>query len=384
MSTRLLVVTGAAGTAVLVLCALSAVGGSQVKATADGWSGWTGTVDSVSVSDKDAMTPDDEVAVQLLARSAKAAGAVAYSGRVTAEDGTGRMSTTLVHVPGRGTLTTVVSATLSQPVFAADGRSGSFADEGRQLDLLRINYRVLRQADLDATVAGRAAEAVVAVGADGATAARYWIDSATGLLLRKELVDATGAVRVRSGFDSLVLSADTAAVDRASAAQADDPWGSELDAAGLRAARQAGCDCPDSLPGGLTLVETRRAPAGSVGATPVIHQLFSDGLVSASLFTLQGSLSDGDTEGLKARGFTFTDLDGLAAWVRGGRAPASTATVVWQCDDSVLTLVTDDALAPMTVARSVLSALPPQVAAVDDSFLGRVARGWHRVTGGGP
>ena len=35
MSARLLVVTGAAGTAVFVLCALSAVGGSQMKATGE-------------------------------------------------------------------------------------------------------------------------------------------------------------------------------------------------------------------------------------------------------------------------------------------------------------------------------------------------------------
>jgi sigma-E factor negative regulatory protein RseB len=383
VSVRVLAVTGAAGTTALVLCALAAVGGSQTTATGGGWAGWTGSVDSVSVSDKDAMTPDDAVAVQLLARSARAADTVAYSGRVTAEDGTGQVTTTLVHAPGFGTLTTVMSDTLNKPVFAPDGRSGSFADEGRQLDLLRVNYRVLRQADLDTGVAGRPAEAVVAVAADGTTAARYWIDSDTGLLLRKELVDPSGAVRVRSGFDSLDLSVDSAAVARAAAAQGQDPWGTELDAAGLRAARQAGCDCPDSLPGGLTLVETRRAPAGAVGEVPVVHQLFSDGLVSASLFTLAGSLSDVDGDGLKARGFTFADLGGLGAWVRGGRSPASTATVVWQCDDAVLTLVTDDALAPMDVARSVLSALPPSVAVVDDSFVGRVVRGWHRVVGGG-
>ena len=61
-----------------------------------------------------------------------------------------------------GTVTTVVSDSLREPVFAPDGRSGSFADEGRQLDLLRINCRVLRQADLDTSIAGRPAEAVVA------------------------------------------------------------------------------------------------------------------------------------------------------------------------------------------------------------------------------
>jgi len=383
VSARLLVVTGAAGAAVLALCSLAALGGSPTRSASDGWAGWTGEVDTAAVSDKDAMTPDDAVAVRLLARSAQAAGSVGYSGRVTAEDSSGRVTTTLVHAPGRGTVTTVVSDSLREPVFAPDGRSGSFADEGRQLDLLRINYRVLRQADLDTSIAGRPAEAVVAVGSDGETAARYWMDAETGLLLRKELVDAAGAVRVRSGFDELSLTFDVIAVAKAEKAQVADAWGDELDAAGLRAARLAGCDCPDSLPGGLTLVETRRAPAGSVGAVPVVHQLFSDGLVSASLFTLQGSLTDADTEGLRARGFTLTDLDGLSAWVRGGKSSASSATVVWECDDDVLTLVADDALRPLAVAQAVLSALPPTRPTEDDSFLGRVARGGDRVTGGG-
>ena len=60
-----------------------------------------------AMSDKDAMTPDDAVAVRLLARSAKASGTVGYSGRVTAEDSTGAVTTTLIHAPGRGTVTTV-------------------------------------------------------------------------------------------------------------------------------------------------------------------------------------------------------------------------------------------------------------------------------------
>lgn len=383
MSARLLVATGALGAAVLAVCSLAALGGSDSQQSGDGWAGWTGSVDQTAMSDKDAMTPDDAVAVRLLARSAEASGSVGYSGRVTAEDSTGTVTTTLVHAPGRGTVTTVVSDKLSEPVFAPDGRSGTFADEGRQLNLLRINYRVLRAADLDATVAGRTAEAVVAVNADSAVAARYWLDSETGLLLRKELVDADGSVRVRSGFDTLSLTVDDAAVARAATVQGEDAWGDALDDAGLRAARQAGCDCPDSLPGGLMLVETRRAPAGTVGAVPVVHQLFSDGLVSASLFTLQGSLTDADTEGLKARGFALTDLDGLPAWVRGGQSTSPSATVVWECDDDVLTLVTDDALKPLRLAESVLSALPPTAPAVDDSFLGRVARGWAKVTGGG-
>ena len=76
-----------------------------------------------------------------------------------------------------------------------------------------------------------------------------------------------------------------------------------------------------------------------MGAVPVVHQLFSDGLVSVSLFTLQGSLSDADAEGLRARGFARTDLDGRSAWVRGGdvaprRAPPWSGSATTTCSPS--------------------------------------------------
>jgi sigma-E factor negative regulatory protein RseB len=381
VSARLVVATGAAGAAVLVLGGLAMLGSTSTKVGMDGWTGWTGRPDSVAVSDKAAMTPDDAIALKLLERSAGAARTVAYTGEIVVQDGGETVTTTLVRVPGRGTVSTS-SADGAEPVFAPDGRSGSFADEGRQLDLLGINYRVLREAGLDTTVAGRPAEAVVAVDGDGVLAARYWLDAETGLLLRKELLDDEGAVWSRTGFESFSTAVDAAVVDSAQAATPDDPWSQRLDAAGLKKARQAGCDCPEVLPGGLSLVETRRAPAGTLASVPLVHQLFSDGLVSVSLFTMEGELSDGDRDGLRARGFELADLDGLPAWVRGGDTAASTATAVWQCDSSVLTLVTDDAFAPMTVVRSVVTALPPTTSVEDASFWDKVRRGWDRVTGG--
>lgn len=381
MSARLLVATGAAGAAVLALGSLAMLGSTSTKVGMDGWTGWTGKQDAVAVSDKAAMTPDDAVALKLLERSAGAARTVAYTGRVVVQDGSETVTTTLVHVPGRGTVSTD-AAEGSKPVFAPDGRSGSFADEGRQLDLLGINYRVLREAGLDTTVADRPAEAVVAVDDQGDLAARFWLDAETGLLLRKELLDDEGAVWSRTGFDSFSTDVDAKAVDAAQASMPDDAWSERLDRAGLKAARQAGCDCPDALPGGLALVETRRAPAGTFASVPLVHQLFSDGLVTVSLFTMQGDLSDSDRDGLRARGFELADLDGLPAWVRGGASASSTATAVWQCDTSVLTLVTDDAFEPMTVVRSVVSALPPTTSVEDTSFWDKVRRGWDRVTGG--
>jgi sigma-E factor negative regulatory protein RseB len=376
----MLVALGVAGAAALGLCGLSMIG-APTSGTGDGWTGWTGHVDSESVSDKAAMTPDDASAVRLLQRSADASRTVAYTGRVVVEDGSQTQESTLLHVPGLGTVSMSAGDDgVRTPMYAADGRSGSFADAGRQLDLLATNYRVLREAALDTTVAGRPAEAVVAE-EDGVVAARFWLDQETGLLLRKELLDDKGAVRDRAGFETLSTEVDKGLVQQAAAKEQDDAWGEVLSRAALEKARQGGCDCPESLPGGLTLVETRRAAAGTVGAVPVIHQLFSDGLETVSLFSLSGQLSEQDLDGLRARGYVLTDIDGLNAWVSGGSSAATRTAAVWQCEDEVLTLVTDDAARPIDVVGSVLSALPPSTPAEDASFWGRVVRGWERVTG---
>ncbi len=381
MSRRALVVVGTATGLGAVAVGALAVLGSVPAATlgADAWSGWTGRVDTTSVADRAAMTPDDAVAVTLLARSAAAASAVAYAGRAVTWDSSGTTTTDLTHIPGRGTISVTVGAPASRASLAPDGRSGSFADDGRPLALLRDNYRVLREADLDTTVAGRPAEAVVAVDASGVLDARYWLDSATGLLLRKELLDAKGLVRSRTGFETFRLGVPAGVVVPVAA---PDPWTESLSSTGLAVARAHGCACPESLPGGLALLDARRAPAGSVSAMPVVHQLFSDGVQTVSLFSIAGGLSSADADGLTARGFHREQLGDHVAWVRGGTPTEPTATVVWACSDYVLTLVTDDAADPLGTASSVLAAYPPVPDPTDTSWLARILRGWHRLTGG--
>ncbi len=378
MSRRLLLVTSAAtGVSALAVATLALVGSADTTTTTEAWSGWTGRVDTVSVADRAAMTPDDPVAVELLSRSAEAASSVAYAGVAVSWDRSGTVSTELTHLPGRGTIAQPVGSS-SQAKFAPEGRSGSFADDGRPLSLLRDNYRVLRQADLDAIIAGRPADAVVAVDAAGVLQARYWLDRDTRLLLRKELLDTSGAVRQRTGFTTLRIGAVTTS---AIPTTVQDVWTEPLDAAALVGARISGCACPDALPGGLELLDSRRAPAGAVATMPVVHQLFSDGLVSVSLFSLSGGMSADDGAGLVDRGFQRQELAGSYAWVRGGTEAAPTATVVWTCRGSVLTLVTDDAVDPLSTAAAVLAAFPADPEPGSDTLWTRVARGWTRVTG---
>jgi sigma-E factor negative regulatory protein RseB len=366
------------GAGALAVASLALVGSAETTAHSDAWSGWTGRIDTVSVADRAAMTPDDPIAVVLLSRSAAAASSVAYAGVAVSWDRAGTVSTELSHLPGTGTVARPVGTPSSQAMLAPEGRSGSFADDGRPLSLLRDNYRVLREADLDTTIAGRTADAVVAVDAAGVLQARYWIDRATGLLLRKELLDTQGAIRQRTGFSTLRIGPVSTAIVPTSAR---DAWTEPLNASALATARTAGCACPEALPGGLELLDSRRAPAGSVSTMPVVHQLFSDGLVSVSLFSFTGAMSPEDGAGLMARGFSREELAGSYAWVRGGTDTSPTATVVWTCRGSVLTLVTDDAVDPLSTAAAVLAAFPSDPDPADDTFWTRVGRGWTRVTG---
>jgi len=370
----------AAGLGAFAVCGLAALG--SVPATtvgADAWAGWTGKVDTTAVSDRAAMTPDDAVAVALLTRSAKASSTVAYTGRAVTWDRSGTTTTEITHLPGRGTVWLVAGAPATSARFSPDGRSGSFADDGRPLTLLRDNYRVLREAGLDTTVAGRAAEAVVAVDSDGTLDARYWIDAKTGLLLRKELLDAKGMVRNRTGFETLRFGVPTDAVVPA---PTKDEWVELLGPTGLATARTHGCACPESLPGGLALLEARQAPAGTVSTMPVVHQLFSDGVATVSLFSIEGALSEADTDGLIARGFTRQQLGDHFAWVRGGTSSSPGVTVVWVAKTNVLTLVSDDAEDPLATAGAVVAAFPPVPDPEDSSLWSRIARGWNRITGG--
>jgi sigma-E factor negative regulatory protein RseB len=378
VSARAVLVVGAvAGLAGLATVGLAAYGSVAEPTAASSYAGWTGRSDPDAAADRDAMTPDDAVAVALLERAADAAGTVAWTGRAVTVDRMGTAVTDLSHVPGRGTTVRTVGQD-SEATVAPDGRSGSIADAGRQLTVLRTNYRVVRAADLDCLVAGRATEAVVAYDADGTQAARFWLDAGTGLLLAKELVAPDGTVWSRADFERVRITPGSEPA--ITPAAATDEWSEPFDAEALAAARQGGCPCPEELPGGLVLLDTRRAPAGVMAEAPVVHQLFTDGLSAVSLFTFPGSLTGSDAEGLSARGFVPTDLGGQTAWVREGTTDSAAVSVVWAVPGSVLTLVTDDVEDPRAVVTDVVAALPP-AEATGDGLLDRVRRGWDRLTG---
>lgn len=334
----------------------------------------------------------DPGAVGLLRAAADAARRVPYEGRrFLTTWSRNRSSTSRVavsHTPGEGvryrsgtgggpTGSTGSTGEVFRPDQAdADGAGLTSATLG----LLTRNYSVVRAAD--ATICGRRARVVEARRADGTAAGRFWIDAQTGLVLHRELIDATGHPVVVSGFSeiSYTVQATGAApyglggtrggISRfpgsgtdGSAARGSGSvatlWGERLDGADLAGLRDRGWPVPKDLPGRLTLYEARRETGGDGS----VHLSYSDGLASVSVFVQRGHLDE-------------RALSGWRKGVRDGRTvyrrEALRRWAVSAGDGYVYTVLTD---APQSTAVAVAASMPGG----STPFWTRVSRGSHRL-----
>ncbi|HET8970250.1 MAG TPA: hypothetical protein VFN19_04255 [Candidatus Nanopelagicales bacterium] len=387
----LLTATLISGCAVLLAvaaggAALALLGDPDPPGAATGWTGWTPADSSshrTAQADRRAATPDDAAALALLGRAGTAAGTLAYTARTVTRSGTGMNPTTteVVALPGVGT---VVRSRDAAAVLAGDGRGSTLADAAHVLGLLEDNYRVVREVGADRQVAGRPALAVQVIRPDGTLAARYWVDEASGLLVRRDLEAAGAGATTTTRVTGLWLG--TANVGHLPPI-ATDGWPQLLGPAELAARRAAGCSCAQTLPGGLTLLQARTERPLPPGEG-VTHLLYSDGLTAVSLFDEPGRLDPAAVATLTAQGFTATDPGSRQVLERVG-VPGSadgdgTGEWVWQSGGSVLTLV--GPASPRGVAQDRLEQVagalaPPGEAAadVDDGLPARVQRGFDRV-----
>ncbi|MES9538279.1 sigma-E factor regulatory protein RseB domain-containing protein [Actinomadura sp. NPDC000600] len=300
----------------------------------------------------------DPGALALLRGAADAARRVPYEGRrfLTTRSG-GRAATSRVavsHTPGAGIRYRSGSAGEGYRPESAAGDTTGFTPA--TLALLTRNYSVVRAPD--ASVCGRPARVVEARRADGSPAGRFWIDRDTGLMLHRELIDATGRPVVASGFTEISFSASPiepsplsrplGGLSRFPGASAGSPventrvresasaWGRTLDRAGLAELRDRGWPVPEDLPGRLTLYDARREKDGGA-----LHLSYSDGLAAVSVFVQRGSLDERGMTGWQRtgrRGRTVFRRESLRRWaVSAGNgyvytvvtdAPQSTATAV--------------------------------------------------------
>lgn len=327
--------------------------------------------------------PSDPAALALLRRAARNARARSWTGTQVVTLRGARPATIQVeveHSAMAGTRSLVPAAPGAlQEVYDADASAvpGSSPlatpaglDAGRWESLLTANYSAGLAGS--GAVAGEVTDAVELRRADGSAAARLEVGRASGLVLRRQLFDAAGALLHSSAFTSLALVPAGAVVQvTGSAVGGGQPAGGPLTpgdssdgttaAAGetpvdddvLAALRAAGWTAPDELVPGLTLVGTRRdatAPAAAAGEA-ALQLTYSDGLSTVSLFEQRGRL---DRAG--RAGWQWQQRAGGAVLVR----PGLPERLAWADSGTVFTLVTD---LGDDVVDAALASLPRQRAA---------------------
>jgi sigma-E factor negative regulatory protein RseB len=303
------------------------------------------------------------VGLRLLQQAAAACQGTSYRGeQVMLWWGQGQASTSVVevwHQPGRMTLVRAfgtVSGTTARPGMADDqDPDGMLGVSERLLVLLQSNYQVAYAGR--GSVAGRPALIVEVRRPGGALAARFWLDAATKLPLRREMFAARAHMISEAGFTTLELGARGLDGMPASAAA---PWSAQLDRARLAALRAQGWPLPEQLPGNLVLFAASQTSAGS---GQVIDLSYSDGLVVVSLFVQRGELSRA------MPGWRQVTLDGRAVY----SDDPEQRSLAWSADGFVFTLIAD---VPVTTVSQVVTTLP---GTTRPGFWARMARGFRRL-----
>ncbi len=338
------------------------------------FAGWTGYASSINRSDSAAMTPDDDVAVRLLAKSAHVSTRLSFNATVTSWTPLGARQVSITHRAGRGTW--VIDAGSTQRLV--EGSTDSFTQAGKSLSLLATNYRVIRDASRDKVIAHRPTAAVNALDTQGRTVARFWIDPQTGLLIGKDAFTVNGSVRASFEFTALEVVRGSFAP----APTQTDSWGQAIDADQLQRLRRAGCGCPDALPENLSLLETHVSKAATVGGgAPAIHQVFSDGIAAVSLFVVPGSLNDQDAQSLRSAGFHMDDAASSGVWVRAAGTTDDSWTAVWVDRGHIVTAMVSGSVDDQRTLEMIVSAESPTVSLGESTVMGRVMLGWQRLVG---
>ena len=312
--------------------------------------------------------PSDARALQLLERASRAPATIAYHGVQFVSAWSERGSTSLLvevdHRPGRGT-TVHTSATPENPAadtfLPADGTEPSVIGVGTALQRLASNYTILLAGRR--SVSGRPADVVEARWPGSAQpAARFWLDAATGIVLRREVYDEQGRTTRASAFVEIVIG-NTAGTSTHLQPAMPHAWSTTVDYSDRTAMENKGWHCPDQLPGALDLVDARRG--GGPGA-PILHLSYSNGLAAVSLFEQRGRLDAANLDG-----YRLQEQGGRAVYVQDGMPQR----VVWSARGTVFTLVAD---APASTVDQVVAALPHDPIE-DGGRWHRLGRGFERV-----
>ncbi len=188
---------------------------------------------------------------------------------------------------------------------------------------------------------------------DGGLAARFWLDRATKLPLRKQVFDTSARLVSQDTFLGLTLGRPAAASAPAAGRMPRETPLSDGELARLRA---AGWPLPGQLPGHLTLVQAQQT-GGAPGS--VIDLAYSDGLSVVSLFLQRGHLPP------QLSGWSRVAVQGQQVFT----ADPDRRSVAWSARGFVFTVIAD---APEGTVDQVVMVLPHTAR---PGFLGRMRRG---------
>lgn len=300
---------------------------------------------------------DESGAVATLRRASDAAQNVAFSGerRVTIFDGVGPsiVSVRVEHIPGQGTSFEMAGVDDDAAAFIAGHAARADAGEGL-LELLVGKY------DLGVTGRGWVADrpsTVVTASIGGVLAARFWIDDATGLLLRRDLYDDGGLVR-SSQFTSLRVAERSFASHLPPVPGA--PSGTSLSMKFAPSLNDQGWSCPEELIGGYELTNLEQLHGD------VVHATYGDGLSTVAIYEQRGHL---DPRNL--HGFITQEMGGQPLYVRQGLPTVA----VWESSGTIYSVVSD---APDEATERVIAHLPHSAGA-EPGTVDRVTTGLRKI-----
>jgi sigma-E factor negative regulatory protein RseB len=223
------------------------------------------------------------------------------------------------------------------------------------LTLLRRNY-LIEYAGAG-TAVGRSARIVAVRRRDGSLAARYWLDSATSLPLRREMFDESGHLVNEGAFIDLNFGLGGPGPPPSRAAH---KWRPLPATSAVPKLRREGWPVPTKLAGDMSLVGVSRE---STKSGVVVDASYSDGLSVVSVFMQRGELPSA-LPGWKA------------AQVRGVRVYSSEPderSLAWSADGVVYTVISD---APQESVDRIIGQLPHDH---DIGLWQRVGRGLERI-----
>ncbi|WP_197429920.1 zf-HC2 domain-containing protein [Auraticoccus cholistanensis] len=252
--------------------------------------------------------------------------------------------------PGQSTQVSVVSG--SGERLAAG--SLAVAEAPTSVELLGATHTLRGYLQAD-TVAGRETTVVEALD-DGTPVARWWVDAASGLLLRTERYDADGRASAVAGFETVEIGTDTFSARLGPRLATFSGSGPVALSEAPRLSAQ-GWSCAEEL-AGLPLVQLRTTSDGA------LHSAYSDGVHTVAVSQQRGVLTGAPA------GSSWDPA--LAAWRSTDSLPAQ---LVWQSGDRVITVTTDAADGTVWSAVAQLPHEEPE----DRTPVDRVLEGWQRV-----